>query len=131
MKIEIKRSEINNYKKRPVGIIRYNNETLSETTMREFNETIDEAIIRQRSDNYICQEICKEGINNFNFEIIEDEKIDEELNFFEPRIYTRCPACKMSTLVVNNGKLLCTWHKCPDPTLIDRIWEGTIKIIWK
>ena len=38
-----------------------------------------------------------------------------------PRIYTSCPACHNDTLTVNDGHLLCTWHECPDPTLIDRI----------
>jgi hypothetical protein len=38
-----------------------------------------------------------------------------------PRIYTRCPACKNDTLTINEGHLLCTWHVCPDPTLIDRL----------
>lgn len=37
-----------------------------------------------------------------------------------PRIYTRCPACMHDTLVINDDKhLLCTWHKCPNPTIID------------
>jgi hypothetical protein len=40
-----------------------------------------------------------------------------------PRIYTRCPACHNDTLVINKGKLLCTWHECPDPTRIDRLGE--------
>ena len=39
------------------------------------------------------------------------------------RIHTRCPACHFSTIVVNNGRLLCTWHECPDPTLIHRLGE--------
>jgi hypothetical protein len=38
-----------------------------------------------------------------------------------PRIYTRCPACHNDTLTINRGHLLCTWHVCPYPTLIDRI----------
>lgn len=36
-----------------------------------------------------------------------------------PRIYTRCPSCGNSTLTINKKHLLCTWHKCPNPTLID------------
>lgn len=41
-----------------------------------------------------------------------------------PRIYTRCPARHNDTLTVNDDQhLLCTWLKCPDPTLIDRIGE--------
>jgi hypothetical protein len=40
-----------------------------------------------------------------------------------PRIYTRCPACHNTTLTINDGRLLCTWHGCPDPTMIDRIGE--------
>lgn len=36
------------------------------------------------------------------------------------RIFTRCPACGNDTLTINDGHLLCTWHTCPDPTLIDR-----------
>lgn len=36
-----------------------------------------------------------------------------------PRIYTRCPACFNDTLTIKKGHLLCTWHACPDPTLID------------
>jgi hypothetical protein len=40
-----------------------------------------------------------------------------------PRIYTRCPACHNDTLTINKGQLLCTWHKCKDPTLIDRLGE--------
>lgn len=39
------------------------------------------------------------------------------------RIYTRCPACHNDTLIINKGRLLCTWHVCPDPTLIDRLGE--------
>ena len=38
-----------------------------------------------------------------------------------PRIYTRCPACFNETLCINEGHLLCTWHECPDPTLIDKL----------
>ena len=40
-----------------------------------------------------------------------------------PRIGTRCPACHNSTLTINKGRLLCTWHKCPAPTLIDKLGE--------
>src|SRR5689334_11282248 len=40
-----------------------------------------------------------------------------------PRICTRCPACRNGTLTINKGHLLCTWHECPDPTLIDRLGE--------
>lgn len=43
------------------------------------------------------------------------------------RIYTRCPACLNDTLTINNGHLLCTWIKCPDPTLIDRTQPETGK----
>ena len=39
------------------------------------------------------------------------------------RIYTRCPACGNDALMINDGRLLCTWMKCPDPTLIDRVWD--------
>jgi hypothetical protein len=39
------------------------------------------------------------------------------------RIYTKCPACHNDTLTINNGRLLCTWCACPDPTLIDRLGE--------
>lgn len=38
-------------------------------------------------------------------------------------ITTRCPSCHFTTLVINCGQLLCTWHKCPDPTLIHRQGE--------
>lgn len=37
------------------------------------------------------------------------------------RIYTRCPACGNDTLTINKGHLLCTWHECKDPTLIDNL----------
>lgn len=37
-----------------------------------------------------------------------------------PRIYTRCPSCQNTTLVINKGHLLCTWIDCKDPTLIHR-----------
>lgn len=40
-----------------------------------------------------------------------------------PRIYTRCPACFKDTLTINDGHLLCTWHVCPDPTMIDKLGE--------
>jgi hypothetical protein len=41
-----------------------------------------------------------------------------------PRIYTRCPACHNDTLTITKtGRLLCTWHVCPNPILIDRIGE--------
>jgi hypothetical protein len=40
-----------------------------------------------------------------------------------PRIYTRCPSCHCDTLTINNGRLLCTWHECKDPTMIDRMGE--------
>jgi hypothetical protein len=40
-----------------------------------------------------------------------------------PRIYTRCPACFNDTLTINKGHLLCTWHECPNPTLIDLAGE--------
>jgi hypothetical protein len=40
-----------------------------------------------------------------------------------PRIYTRCPSCHNDTLTVNKGHLLCTWHACPNPTLIDKILD--------
>lgn len=39
------------------------------------------------------------------------------------RIYSRCPACHNDTLTINKGRLLCTWHECSDPTLIDRLGE--------
>lgn len=39
------------------------------------------------------------------------------------RIYSRCPACHNDTLMINKGRLLCTWHKCSDPTLIDRLGD--------
>lgn len=41
----------------------------------------------------------------------------------QERIYTRCPACGFSTLIVNKGHLLCTLDSCPDPTLIDRGYD--------
>lgn len=41
-----------------------------------------------------------------------------------PRIYTKCPACKNDTLTINDDKhLLCTWHECPNPTLIDSVGD--------
>ena len=43
--------------------------------------------------------------------------------YWEQRIFTRCPACHNDTLTINDGRLLCTWHECPDPTMIDRIGE--------
>ena len=39
------------------------------------------------------------------------------------RIYSRCPACHNDTLIINRGRLLCTWYQCSDPTLIDRLGE--------
>lgn len=39
------------------------------------------------------------------------------------RVYSRCRACRNDTLMINEGRLLCTWHACPDPTLIDRLGE--------
>lgn len=39
----------------------------------------------------------------------------------DARIYTRCPACHHDTICVNGNNLLCTWHECPDPTLIDNV----------
>lgn len=36
-----------------------------------------------------------------------------------PRIFTRCPECRNNTLTLNKGRLLCTWHDCPDPCAID------------
>ncbi len=41
----------------------------------------------------------------------------------ELRIRTRCPSCFNTTLSLNDGHLLCTWHECPDPTLIDTLGE--------
>lgn len=46
--------------------------------------------------------------------------MNESNNQACPRIYTRCPACHNDTLTINKGHLLCTWHDCPDPTLIER-----------
>lgn len=43
----------------------------------------------------------------------------------QPRIHTRCPACHNDTLIVNNGRLLCTWIDCKDPTSINRLGEVT------
>lgn len=43
-----------------------------------------------------------------------------------PRIYTRCPACHNDTLTINKGHLLCTWHECPDPVMIDELVEKGI-----
>jgi hypothetical protein len=37
------------------------------------------------------------------------------------RIFTRCPACHNDTLVINKGHLLCTWIKCPSPTVANDI----------
>lgn len=48
---------------------------------------------------------------------------DSQMSLAYIRIYTRCPACHNDTLTINKGRLLCTWHVCPDPTLIDRIGE--------
>ena len=42
------------------------------------------------------------------------------------RIYTRCPACNNDTLTNNDGHLLCTWHECPDPTLIAKAREPRV-----
>lgn len=39
-----------------------------------------------------------------------------------PRIYSRCPACLNDTLILNKGKLLCTWFECKNPTVMD--WVG-------
>jgi hypothetical protein len=39
-----------------------------------------------------------------------------------PRIYTRCPACGNDTLIINKGHLLCSWHECPNPVAIDRLF---------
>lgn len=36
------------------------------------------------------------------------------------RIFTRCPACKNDTLIINKGHLLCTWLECKDPVSIDQ-----------
>ena len=44
-----------------------------------------------------------------------------------PRIYTRCPACHNDTLTINNGRLLCTWIECRNPTLIDTQGEWSAK----
>lgn len=41
------------------------------------------------------------------------------------RILTRCPACHHTTIVNNDGRLLCTLLGCPDPTLIHRQGELT------
>lgn len=39
------------------------------------------------------------------------------------RIFSRCPSCRNDTLTLNKGHLLCTWHDCKDPTLIDRVGD--------
>lgn len=46
-----------------------------------------------------------------------------------PRIFTRCPACGHDSLTINKGHLLCTWHKCSDPTLIDRTKSRETSVI--
>ncbi len=43
------------------------------------------------------------------------------------RIYSRCPACHNETLIINDGRLLCSWWKCSDPTLIDRLGDHAEK----
>ena len=46
------------------------------------------------------------------------------------RIYTRCPACHNDTLIITKtGRLLCTWHVCPNPILIDRIGEPSYVLL--
>lgn len=40
-----------------------------------------------------------------------------------PSIYSRCPACGNDTLTIHDKHLLCTWHTCPNPSLIDRLPE--------
>jgi len=38
-----------------------------------------------------------------------------------PRITTRCPSCHSQTLDIDDGgRLICTWSRCKDPTLIHR-----------
>lgn len=57
--------------------------------------------------------------------VLDDDAILKDLaeGRYTPRIYTRCPSCHKDTLTINEGHLLCTWHACDDPTLIDRIGE--------
>ena len=39
-----------------------------------------------------------------------------------PKINTRCPACRNSTLIIDHhDNLVCSLIGCPDPTLINRI----------
>lgn len=46
-----------------------------------------------------------------------------------PRIYTKCPACNHDTLTINDHHLLCTWHECPNPTMIDNP-RAMIRAAW-
>jgi len=43
----------------------------------------------------------------------------------EVKIQSRCPSCNFTTLVLNKGHILCTWHECkaPCPTM----WQAAKK----
>jgi hypothetical protein len=79
----------------------------------------------------ICYGIVIGKVTEISRESAENKPYDEEVEYElgrlaesdeypTPRIYMRCPACKNDTLTINEGHLLCTWHACPDPTMIDR-----------
>lgn len=64
------------------------------------------------------------------------ELIQTRVRERKPRIYTKCPACKNDTLTINDDHhLLCTWHECPNPIMIDNAgpiiraaWERGIRL---
>lgn len=73
---------------------------------------------RHYPGDMISKPVLKDSEHTSEQDDVPTRKFDAD-----ERIYTRCPACNNDTLKINNGHLLCTWHKCPDPTLIDKIGE--------
>lgn len=74
---------------------------------------------------------CSETELNFQFTAAEEmwQRLAGAINSKSsdssdhPRIYSRCPACGNDTLTIHDKHLLCTWHECPNPSLVDNLFQ--------
>lgn len=107
-------------------------EGVSEKELREFQDKVRNVVIQLSGapDSAIDGKGSDAGWEEFTLAEISQGfaylKEQQERLYAQriPRIYTRCPACKNDTLTISSkGRLLCTWHECPNPVAIERMCE--------